>query len=197
MRNVVKVLVIGFVLLFLYSCGIFTGPSTEIILQDEAGNTYAMPVDIDGRVYEPNEDGKILVRLEDGAYSLKLVGVGVFEPNYNVVVKNGVGKVVLRKSSDPAADILIKNGKRTLIVANLAGYRGIELKMEYSGSVEPSMRDFDGYIGAYSTGLAFFGAKKSGHLSNWMELPAPSAWRDIKEVYGYTYDGEKVPIEVK
>ena len=196
MRNVVKVLAIGLVLLFLYSCGIFTGPSTEIILKDEAGNTYAMPVKIDGRLYKPNEDGKILVDLEDGTYDLELVGVKVFKLDYTVVIKNGVGEVVLEKSSEPAADILIKNGKRTLIVANLGGYKGIELNMEYAGSVSPDMRDFDYYIGVYSSRLAFFGAKKGGHLSNWMELPAPSAWKDVKAVFGYT-DSEKIPIEVK
>jgi hypothetical protein len=203
MRKAIKILVVVAVIsaaFFLYSCGMI-GPSTEIILKDAVGNTYSIPVEINGKVYYPNDDGKILVRLEDGAYDLKLVGAEVFEPNYSVVIKNGVGEVILKKAEKPAASILVKNGERILVVANLSSYKGkpvkgVEAWFNYAGDVEQGWEVSEGYMGVYSNKMAFFGVKKGGHLSDWMELPAPKVWKNIEGIFVYEEGSEKkIPVE--
>jgi len=184
MKKLAVILLVSSVLLLLNSCMLFRSPA-EIIVKDESGSVYLMDMIIDGKnTYV--KDGKILVDLPDGVYSVKIPGLRVFKDTYKVEIVNGRGTVVLERSGSTAANILrkVKDGKieKVVVVSGMKGYDGFEVRFEVSkkGANSFAVRDNILIIKGYNAFAMAFLKPGTGEFPDWIEETARDEWIEVK-----------------
>ncbi len=193
MKRYLGIIAVASLVFVLFSCALVQ-PKTEIELKGPNGNVYLIPVKVGG-VNATIKDGKILVDLKDGEYPVELMAdTKVFKKNYTVVVKDGKGVVNLEKTDSVAAEFFNTTDGRVLVLANMGGYKGLDVRFESEGSASASGGDAGSYLYIYNAKALGVAAKRGGALKDFMAFPAQDAWKGILKITAVDNSNKKHAI---